>query len=227
MPDIFVADEVKKKARKTKAPKARMPLTKRYKGPSRHDPPGHTHNPLASFWYHPDHAKFITQDPEERVILLLRRHPITNLRWILIALLLIIAPFFLTSFPIIDFLPTRFQVIAVVSWYLITLAFIFEEFLSWFFNVYIVTDERIIDVDFVNLVYREMTDANIDQIQDVTAQMGGVIRTVFNYGNIVIQTAAEIPQIEFEAVPNPDRVSRILRELRIEEEQEKLEGRVR
>ena len=227
MPDIFVADEVKKKARKAKVPKARKPMAKRYKGPSRHDLPGHTHNPLASFCYYPDHAKFITQDPEERVILLLRRHPITNVRWILIALLLIIAPFFLTVFPFIDFLPTRFQVIAVVSWYLMTLAFIFEEFLSWFFNVYIVTDERIVDVDFVNLVYRELTDANIDQIQDVTAQMGGVTRTIFNYGDVVIQTAAEIPQIEFEAVPNPDRVSRVLRELRIEEEQEKLEGRVR
>ena len=57
--------------------------------------------------------------------------------------------------------------------------------------------------------------------------MGGVIRTIFNYGDVIIQTAAEIPQIDFEAVPNPDRVSRILRELRVEEEQEKLEGRVR
>lgn len=203
------------------------PMAQRYKGSDRHNLPGHSHNPLTAFCYYPDRAKFATQDPEERVILLLRRHPITNLRWIIIALILIIAPLFLVTFPIIEFLPIRFQIIAVVSWYLITLAFIFEEFLSWFFNVYIVTDERIVDVDFVNLVYREITDANIDQIQDVTAQMGGAIRTVFNYGDVVIQTAAEIPQIEFDAVPNPDRVSRILRELRIEEEQEKIEGRVR
>jgi len=44
---------------------------------------------------------------------------------------------------------------------------------------------------------------------------------------VVIQTAAQVPKIEFEAVPNPDKVARVLRELRIEEEQEKLEGRVR
>ena len=157
----------------------------------------------------------------------MRKHPITNLRWIIIAAVLIMAPLLLTTFPIINFLPERFQIVALISWYLLVAAFIFEEFLGWFFNVYIVTDERIVDVDFVNLVYREITDANIDQIQDVTAQMGGVVRTIFKYGDVVIQTAAEVPRIEFEAVPDPDRVSRILRDLRIEEEQEKLEGRVR
>ena len=230
MPDIFISDELEKtKEKKDERPKQennRVDL-KPPSGPARHKLPGHTHNPLSAFLYYPDHTNFVTQDPEEKIVLLLRRHPITNLRWILIAVLLIIAPFLLSSLPIVDFLPTRFQIVAVISWFLLTIAFVYEEFLSWFFNVYIVTDERIVDVDFVNLVYREITDANIDQIQDVTAQMGGVIRTIFNYGDVAIQTAAEIPQIDFEAVPNPDRVSRVLRELRVEEEQEKLEGRVR
>ena len=39
-------------------------------------------------------------------------------------------------------------------WYLILAAFIFEEFLGWFFNVNIITDERIVEVDFHNLIYR-------------------------------------------------------------------------
>ena len=79
----------------------------------------------------------------------------------------------------------------------------------------------------MHLVYREITDANIDQIQDVTVEVGSAIRTTFNYGDIIIQTAAQIPKIEFEAVPQPDRVAKILRDLRIEEEVEKLEGRIR
>ena len=52
------------------------------------------------------------------------------------------------------------------------------------FNVYIVTDERIIDIDFYNLIYKEVSDANIDKIQDVTYKMGGVVRTLFNYGDV-------------------------------------------
>jgi membrane protein YdbS with pleckstrin-like domain len=57
--------------------------------------------------------------------------------------------------------------------------------------------------------------------------MGGVIRTIFNYGDVLIQTASEVPRIEFQAVSRPDKVAKILRELRVEEEQEKIEGRVR
>ncbi len=192
-----------------------------------HSHPEHTHNPLASYCYLPDKANFVNQDPQERVILLLRRHPITNLRWILASFLMIIAPGFLSVLSFFERLPSDYQFVLTLVWYLITLAFILEKFLGWFFQVNIVTDERIIEVDFPSLVYREMTDANIDQIQDVTVEIGGAVRTYFNYGNVLIQTAAEIPKITFEAVPNPDRVAKILRELRVEEEEEKLEGRVR
>lgn len=138
-----------------------------------------------------------------------------------------LAPMVLSSFPLLDFLPENYKFVAILGWYMISIAYAFESFLDWFFSVYIVTDERIFDVDFVNLIYREISEANIDQIQDVTTAMGGVVRTLFNYGDVFIQTASEIPRIEFEAVPHPDQVAKILRELRVEEEQEKIEGRVR
>ena len=189
--------------------------------------PGHTHNPLAAFCYFPDYVKFVNQDPRERVILLLRRHPITNIRWILTTLLFLIIPVFLPFLSIFEILPVAYQIIFTIAWYLMITAFVFEKFLSWYFHVNIITDERIIEVDFLHLVYREITDANIDQIQDVTVEVGSAIRTTFNYGDVIIQTAAQLPKIEFEAVPQPDRVAKVLRELRIEEEVEKLEGRVR
>ncbi len=236
MPDIFVADKEKKppSAKSARKVKKKPPVKKQNEGlehPKTHRERkkllGHTHNPLASFIFYPDRVEFINRDPEEEVILLLRRHPITNLGWIVIASLMLIAPSFLPLFSLFDILPERFQTVFVMVWYLITTAFIFEEFLSWYFHVNIITDERIIEVDFAHLIYREITDANIDQIQDVTVEIGSAARTMFNYGDIIIQTAAQIPKIEFEAVPQPDRVARILRELRLEEEIEKLEGRVR
>ncbi|OGM26883.1 hypothetical protein A3D00_05440 [Candidatus Woesebacteria bacterium RIFCSPHIGHO2_02_FULL_38_9] len=192
-----------------------------------HNLPGHSHNPLASYCYYPDKADFIEKDPEEKIVLIVRRHPITNVPWIILSVIMLFVPVVVTSFSFLSFLPIRFQIVGIVVWYLISVAFAFEKFLNWFFNVNIITDERVFDVDFVNLVYREITDANLDQIQDVTVKVGSVIRTIFNYGDISIQTAAEIPEIEFDAIPNPDLVAKILRELRVEEEQEKLEGRVR
>lgn len=194
---------------------------------NRHHVFGHSHNPFSAFYYWPDKVWFETQEHEEKVVLLLRKHIITNVPWILLAGLFALAPFILQYFPLLSFLPAKFQFVSIIFWYLIVMAFILEQILSWFFNVYIITDERIIDVDFYNLIYKEISDAKIDKIQDVTYTMGGVVRTFFNYGDILIQTAGTVPNFEFLAVPNPAEVSRILQELRTEEEQEALEGRVR
>lgn len=191
------------------------------------DNPAHDKRPFSAFRFYPRKAEFLNKDPEEKVVLLLRRHRITNSKWILISILMLFAPAFFTVLPFYEVMPESFQIVIAICWYLIVIAYIFEMFLSWFFNVNIVTDERVFDVDFIHLTHREMTDANIDQIQDVTVEMNGAIRTMFNYGDVIIQTAAEQARITFEAVPYPDKVARILRELRIEEEVEKLEGKIR
>lgn len=226
MPDIFVAKSSKKKSIEKEKVGENVsddldPTT------DKHSLPGHTHNPLASFCYHPDKVSFEIQEKNEKIILLLRKHPITNVRWIVIALLLALAPRLFDSFPILSFLPANYQSVAALIWYLVTIAFVLESFLTWFFNVNIITDERIIDIDFLNLIYKKVSDTKIENIQDVTYSMGGVVRTIFNYGNVYIQTAAEVPEFEFLAVPKPDRVSKILQDLVVQEEKEKLEGRVR
>lgn len=189
--------------------------------------PERINRPLSSFNYYPNKVRFANKDPEEEIILLLRKHPFTNIKWIFIAFLMILAPAFLSVMPFFEKIPLSYQIVTMIIWYMITTAFIFEEFLSWFFNVNIVTDERIVEVDFHNLIYRELTDANIDKIEDVTVKIGGALRTYFNFGDIEIQTASEVPHIHFESIPNPDIVAKILRDLRVEEEREKIEGRVR
>ena len=226
MPDIFIAKKQKKEA-KAKEPGSAVKKKKPFTKKRREGIPDHVHNPLSSFCFRPHSVNFETRDRQEEIVLLLRRHPITNLGWIITFVLMLFAPVVLGSFPFLSFLPGNYQFISVLGWYLVTIAFALEKFLSWFFNVYLVTDERIIDIDFHNLIYKEVSDANIDKIQDVTYKMGGAIRTVFNYGDLVIQTASEMPNFDFSAVPKPARVAKILQDLRIEEEVEKIEGRVR
>ena len=229
MPDIFVSpkDDNKIDAERQDVVSSNTAAPVDEKKVNIHKLPNHTHNPLGWFQYNPDKVNFVTREQEEKVILLLRAHPITTIRWIFIGILMSLAPTFFLFFPFFEKLPVGYQNVLVIIWYLITFAFIFEEFLMWFFHVNIVTDERIIEVDFVSIFAREITDCNIDQIQDVTSQIVGGVWTFFNFGNIIIQTASEVPRITFEKVPKPDEVSKILRELRVEEEQEKIEGRVR
>ena len=214
MPDVFISPEDVEKEKSEKKNPQKVTHSQAI-GKSGHN----VHIPLwASYGYYPNNVKFIDQEPEENVILFLRGHLITNLGWILVGILMIIAPLMLERFPLLDFLPIRFQVVAILGWYLITMAYMFEKFLSWFFNVNIITDRRVVDVDFTNLIYREITDANLNKIQDVTVSMGGVFRSMFNFGTILVQTAGEKNFIEFVDIPKPDTVAGILSNLRLEEE---------
>lgn len=184
-------------------------------------------NPYAAFGPKPQNIHFESQDPDERIVLFVRKHPITNIGWIATAIILGILPLLLRFIPLIDFFPERFQLMSVVAWYVLLMGYVLENFLSWFFNVNIFTDERIIDIDFYSLIYKKISTAQIDRVEDVTSSIGGFLGSVLNYGTVDIQTAAQERELSFEQVPSPEKVMRVLNELILEEEQEKLEGRAR
>ena len=185
-----------------------------------------TSNPFAAFSPKPEHVFFDSQLQDETVLLLLRRHPITQLPWIIVTLLLILAPILFSMTPLLSFLPPRFEFAALVGWYLLVIGFALESFLTWFYNVYIITDERVVDVDFYSLLYKNISSAKLDNIEDISITASGALSSIFNYGTIKIQTAAATTEFEFEDVPRPAQVTAFLNELLVEEEREKIEGRV-
>ncbi|MEP7167351.1 MAG: PH domain-containing protein [Candidatus Woesebacteria bacterium] len=185
-------------------------------------------NVFSAYCPKPSGVTFDLQHDDEPVLLILRQHPIVNIPWILITLFLSIAPvIFLPLVPVLQFFPGRFGSLAILGWYTIVLGYALEQFLIWFFNIYIITDERIIDVDFYNLLFKKVSEAKIENIEDITTSNNGFLQSIVDYGDIRIQTAAEIPEIEFERVPHPDKVQKFLSEMIDQEEQEKIEGRVR
>jgi hypothetical protein len=174
----------------------------------------------------PKEIKFETQESKEKIILFLRRHFITNIPWIIVSFIMLILPILLSPFFNLNFMPARYQIITFILWYLITSAYILENYLSWYFNVYIITDERVIDVDFYSLIYKRISETKIEKIEDVTYSQGGIAQSFFDYGLVNIQTAGEITEFEFDAIPHPSKVAKVLNQLLLQEEQEKIEGRI-
>jgi len=181
---------------------------------------------FAGFDSYPRAIKFESQEAKEQIILLLRRHFITNIPWILTALLMLVVSRFFSYFGILELLPPHFQTITYLLWYLFIIAYVLEKLLSWLYNVYIITDERIVDIDFHSLVYKRISEAKIEKIEDVTYTQGGFIQSLFDFGTVTIQTAAEKREFEMEYVPQPSRLAKVLNQLILQEEQEKIEGRV-
>lgn len=195
-----------------------------------------THNPLAAFLVRPTHAHVGMLEEDEQVLLILRQHPLVLLpKIILIAVILGIGMVFGNMLNL-SLLPMNFVRAFEVLWLLFMWGLILEALVSWYFNVIVITDERVIDVDFLHLIYTNVTVAKLDNIEDVTYSITGVVPSIFNYGNVLIQTAGEVVEISREQTrasieiintPHPEKVVNVLNELLLQEEQEKLEGRAK
>ena len=175
----------------------------------------------------PKATKFEAQDAEEKIILLLRPHFVTNIWWILTSLAMGFVPLVWPYIQVISLLPDNYIFVLTLFWYALILTLIFERFLMWFFSVNIVTDERFIDVDFYGLLFKHVGVAQLENIEDVNYFQKGVMASFFNFGDILIQTAAQMPEFIFNKVPNPDKVVKVISELIQQEKQEEIEGRVR
>lgn len=164
---------------------------------------------LSSFCPHPEGITFQNQDADEIVLLFLRRHLITNLPWITLTIALLIAPIILQAlavtagFSLFDFLPSAFTTILSLFYYLLVTTVAFLNFITWYYNISLVTNKKIIDIDFSDLLYHNVAATKTEQIEDVDYTQSGFIRTLFNYGDVFLQTAGESRNFDFLAVPNP------------------------
>lgn len=203
MPDIFITPS------KSKPKEKKFSLT----NVSVHGPTKDNFGFLTAFALRPRHLRYESQESDEKIILFLRRHFVTNVGWILGFFCLVLVPFFAFSFFSFSSIPFGFRFMGVIGWYLLTFAFAFERFISWFFNVNIITNLRIIDVNFPSILYKDISETKLENVQDISSKTGGFIRSFFNYGDVLVQTAGALPELNFEAVPHPDKVAEVINDL--------------
>lgn len=170
------------------------------------------HDNLHSFCIYPN-EKIEAQRSDEVIILRLRQHPLTQLPWVLNIVFLIIIIAILNIF-----IPGFATVGQIIVFNAFSVTFIFSygwvNFLLWYFNVGVVTNARLLDIDFHNLLYKEVTASNIDKVADVTAKVGGFFGSIFQYGNVFVKTeGGDTQNVEFENVPRPSDVVHIINDL--------------
>lgn len=145
----------------------------------------------------------------------------TNLKWIAMACLAFFVPMFWGEFPVIKMLDANTAFVLSVVWYSALFFYVIQNFLLWFYNVYIVTNERLVDVDFFGLLYKNINVTQIGKVEDVNYSQRGIFSSFFNYGDVVVQTASEQRSDDnseksafaFQAVADPDLVVKIISEL--------------
>lgn len=167
----------------------------------------HMHT-LTSFCQNPTNISFENQEHDEKILLILRAHFITNTSWILTSFFLIIIP------PVLNMVSSELHIfpfslsgnlsfVLFAFYYILVFIFIFINFMTWFYNITFVTNKRIVDVDFSNIVHHDIAATKLNLIEDVKYVQIGFLRSLFNYGNVFMQTAGEKENFEAIAVPKP------------------------
>lgn len=172
-----------------------------------------------AFFDRPENMSFGEQEADEKVELFLRRHWITNLPWIFTSLFGFALPAIIIqlvrTFDINFFsIPPQIAFGSIILWYLVILGYVLEQFLYWYYNIYIVTTKHLVDINFHSLLYRDVTESALDDIQSVSSKIQGIFGSLFNYGDVIAQTAAETHIISFLDVPFPDFVADRIEDLR-------------
>lgn len=96
---------------------------------------------------------------------------------------------------------------------LFLLLFVYHAWVNYYLDLWIITNERIIAMEQRGLFNRSVSELRLNRIQDVSSEVKGFLPTLFKYGRIHIQTAAEQDMFEFKDIPNPEIVARQILEL--------------
>jgi uncharacterized membrane protein YdbT with pleckstrin-like domain len=101
-------------------------------------------------------------------------------------------------------------ILATSAYYLFACLLFFFSFIDYYLDIWIITNERIIDILQKGFFSRVISEQKLFRIQDVTSEVHGVIPTVLHFGDVHVQTAGTKERFFFNDVPNPDEIRDII-----------------
>lgn len=130
----------------------------------------------------------------ETVLMTIRRHWFILLAPSFLIFILLLLP--VTLLPLIPFAFPEVEIGLgslsnfILSLYLMfLLAFAFLIWMNYYLDVWIITTERIIDIEQHNLFSRTISEFPMSRVQDISIDVHGVIETFLKFGDLKVQTA--------------------------------------
>jgi hypothetical protein len=160
---------------------------------------------------------FEAQDPGEEVVMVIRKHPIYLFGPLALGLaLLILVPSLYLAMRGIEIWSGQELVLRTLigSTVLFIELFIYIVWLMKYMDIFLITTERIVHIEQHALFARKVSVLGYGSVQDASVTQRGVLPTIFNYGTVLVQTAAETIHFEVESIGGPELVQDKIMELR-------------
>jgi hypothetical protein len=127
---------------------------------------------------------FKDQYDDEEVLYVFRKHPIVMRKGLVLASLAIL----LGTVP--AFIKPEFSYFygGLAGGFLLSTIVFAPSWIAWYYSIFIVTDQRLIQITRKGLFHKTVVDMNLSQIQSLNYQINGFQATMLGFGTIMIQT---------------------------------------
>lgn len=168
--------------------------------------------------------------PGEHVLISLRKHPLIVVGQLIPFAILDYLPYFIPRFgefvqssnpgsavsylEMFSFGNPWVSFVVGVYWLFVWMG-AFGVFTNYFLDQWIVTNERIIDINQVDFWNREISSLFLSRIQNVETEIDGFFHTLFGFGTVSVESAgAEVGRVRMAGLARPNHVrDLILREI--------------
>ena len=170
--------------------------------------------PIASGRYH-----FQGQRENEKVLKVVHRHWFNLLSHMFVVIVLsglLLGSFFLVPLLFPELLTPAYQSLLLFiqnTFFIFTWLLGFLVWIDYYFDVWIITNERIVNIEQKGLFVRHVSELRFTRIQDVTTEVTGLLETILDFGDVLVQTAAEEEHFIFRQVGSPFAVKDMVMKL--------------
>lgn len=159
------------------------------------------------------HKYFEDQFDDEEVLYVFKHHPVVMRKGLVFGML----------GPLVGILPAAIKPDLGFSFFFGGLAagfilgglILLPSWIGWNFSIYIITDQRFLQIKQKGLFHRAVADIGLSQIQSVNYEIAGLQETMLGFGTIKLQTY--VGDLVIKDVHHPDKIQKklatILRDL--------------
>lgn len=152
---------------------------------------------------------FSDQFDDEEVLFVFRKHPIVMRKGLVMGMIAIL----------LGTLPAAIKPELGFGWFFggigigmfLGVLIMLPYWIGWYYSVFIVTDQRLIQINQKGLFHRGVVDMRLHQIQMVNYEISGLEQTLLGFGTIIMQTL--VGDLVIHAVHHPAKIQKKLLEI--------------
>ncbi|MBI3231560.1 MAG: PH domain-containing protein [Candidatus Doudnabacteria bacterium] len=95
-------------------------------------------------------------------------------------------------------------------WTMMIFVFAAYKYVLWLINVYIITDKRLISINYKSIIHKIVLETPIDRIQNISSETKGLVKSVLKIGSVVVQVASLSQPIVLKNLKHPEEVKDFL-----------------